>query len=143
MKNVNRKVVLIDDDPANNKIFKILLNKMCRPLVPHVTDFTLPEEGVSYLTHTLLEDNDERMVLFLDINMPVLKGWDVLDRLNCLPAYAKERLTVFMLSSSIDPAEKKRANQHPLVERFLEKPLSVTMTWIKEMLADEATPQES
>ncbi len=143
MKGANRKVVVIDDDPANNTVFKIILNSMCRPMVPDITDFTLPEEGLSYLTRTLMEDNDERIVLFLDINMPVLMGWDVLDRLHRLPGFAKERLTVFMLSSSVDPADKKRAGQHPLVERFLEKPVTLSMLWIKEWLMGEAPLQVS
>ena len=143
MNEASKKVVVIDDDSSNNYIFKIILKRLCRPALPDITDFTLPAEGVSYLTRMLTNGSNDGIVLFLDINMPVLMGWDVLDRLNQLPDFAKERLTVLMLSSSIDLADKVRANKHPLVERFVAKPITTDMLWIKEMLTGEAERQIS
>ena len=135
MNEICKKVVVIDDDNYNNQILKIVLRHLCKPLTPPVTDFTLPTEGVAYLTDHLI-CSSEPVILFLDINMPVLMGWDVLDRLNQLPAFAKEKLTVYMLSSSINPDDIERAEANVLVTKFVPKPITTGMSWVKEVIID-------
>jgi CheY-like chemotaxis protein len=60
--------------------------------------------------------------LFVDLNMPIMDGWELLDRIGLqadLPSYP-----VVIVTSSIDPSDKKRAANHPLKPQFVEKPLS-------------------
>ena len=57
--------------------------------------------------------------------MPITDGWEALRIIEKLDENIKKQLSVFMLSSSIDPNDKKRAMEHPLVLDFIEKPLTV------------------
>lgn len=57
--------------------------------------------------------------------MPGLSGWNVLDKLSMLSKDIKEKISIVMVSSSIDPKDKIKANECSLVIGYLEKPLSI------------------
>ena len=135
MNEVLKKIIVIDDDSSNNKLFKIIVSKICKPLAVTITDFTDPQLGVKYMINSYTE-NPIPTLLFLDINMPVLSGWDVLDKLDVLPDKAKQYLTIFILSSSIDPADKMRAIANPMVNYYLEKPISVNLPLVQKELLE-------
>ena len=66
-----------------------------------------------------------RLVVLLDILMPGMDGFAVLERMEFLPATAMSGLTVFMLSATLDREDLERAEGHPIVEALLPKPLDV------------------
>ncbi len=65
------------------------------------------------------------VVVLLDIRMPGLDGFGVLERMELYPVSALSKLTVFMLSATLDPDELSRAEGHPIVEALLPKPLDI------------------
>lgn len=67
----------------------------------------------------------EGLVVLLDIKMPGMDGFGVLERLEMYPSSALEKMTVFMLSATLDPEELRRAEGHPIVEVLLSKPLDI------------------
>ena len=67
----------------------------------------------------------ERNVILLDIMMPQLNGFDCLDKLELMPEVTKSKLYVFMLSSSIDRNDIRRAEAYKMVQKVLEKPLDI------------------
>jgi two-component system chemotaxis response regulator CheY len=116
------KFVIIDDDFVNNSLFFILIRKALG--VQHVQGFFSAHEGIRYIKNEYENAKGKlSIVLFLDINLPAITGWDVLDLLEASDQNIKEQLTVFMLSSSIDPKDKQRAMKYPIVRDFFEKPL--------------------
>ena len=115
-----QRVLVIDDDPANNLICQILVS---RTLVDvEIITYTQPAEGVAFI-ETTAEDPAPTLLL-LDINMPQMSGWDVLENMQNLPAAVRNKFTIYMLSSSVDPADKEKAAAHPLVRGYFEKPLT-------------------
>ncbi len=66
-----------------------------------------------------------RMVVLLDILMPGMDGFSVLERMESLPTSALAGMTVFMLSATLDRNDLERAEGHPVVEALLPKPLDV------------------
>ena len=66
-----------------------------------------------------------RLVVLLDILMPGMDGFGVLERLEYLPGSALGGLTIFMLSATLDREDLERAEGHPIVEALLPKPLDV------------------
>jgi two-component system chemotaxis response regulator CheY len=115
------RFILIDDEIYSNKISKTFIRKMYANA--EIVDFLSPLEALQYV------DNNEKdhlvlTAIFLDINMPELNGWQVLEKLQELPMPVKESLSVYMLSSSIDPKDKQKAAEHPLIQGYIEKPLS-------------------
>ncbi|MGZ3932113.1 MAG: response regulator [Bacteroidia bacterium] len=119
------KFLIIDDDAMSTLIYSAAL-KLALGKEADVHCFNLPNDGVSYIKNDFKNpEKKSQTILFLDINMPILTGWDVLDLIDQMDGNIKEQLIIFMLSSSIDPKDKKRAADHPLVADFIEKPLTV------------------
>ena len=62
-------------------------------------------------------------VIFLDINMPIMNGWDFLDILN---KKGWDRLPkIYMLTSSISPEDIQKSEAHPMVDNYITKPLNL------------------
>jgi len=114
--------IQIDDDLINNMI----CGQVIRDVLPDVDilSFTDPETGLSYILSVYEDPAARNVIVYLDINMPTLSGWEVLEKLNVFPPSVKQKVRIFMLSSSIDPQDKRRASENPLVNGYIEKPLT-------------------
>lgn len=66
-------------------------------------------------------------IIFLDINMPKMNGWEFLEAYKELKAGQKAKVLVVMLTTSINPSDKKRAEQFPDIIGFNSKPLTEQM----------------
>ncbi len=85
--------------------------------------FTNPEEGVAYITSSFFT-KPKKTVLFLDINMPGLNGWQVLEKLKHLPKPIKKYLSVYIITTAANYYDHQKAIKSPFVKQYLEKPLS-------------------
>jgi CheY-like chemotaxis protein len=65
--------------------------------------------------------------------MPVMTGWDVLEMLETFDQTIIQQLTIYLVSSSVDQMDKKRAIENPLVIDYIEKP--VTVEKLKQILS--------
>ena len=113
--------IVIDDDPINNTLCRLIIKKVAPQA--DIQTFNIPEEGFAYISEHYLT-NDNPTVLFLDINMPTWSGWDFLEHYEKLDNQIKKQIQIHMLSSSVDPNDKKRAADNKNVEGFIEKPLT-------------------
>lgn len=121
------KFIIIDDDELNNKLCAIII-RHALGLKSNVHTFSISADGLAHILSSLEDDNAEtKAVLFLDINMPQFNGWEILAELQKSGKQIKEKLSIYMLSSSIDPKDKQMALNHPLVKDFIEKPLTVEL----------------
>lgn len=113
--------LIIDDDPTGIFLTTRLLRREGQP-ADVITSFVSPVEAVAFFRQQGPTDALPHVVL-LDLNMPLLSGWDVLDALQPLEAHLLGRCAVYVLTSSLTPADAARARQYPLVVGFLHKPL--------------------
>lgn len=119
---MNRNFIVVDDDAVNNLI--------CRKVINHVFPkadlqiFVNPETALTYIKSIYSESFEKATILFLDINMPVLSGWDFLEEFENFDKHIKEQLKIYMLSSSIDELDKERATKNKNVSGYIEKPLN-------------------
>ena len=122
--------ILIDNDHVNN----LINEKMISVAFPdsEVNIFIDPNIGFEYINSKVKASSSKKTILFLDINMPEMTGWDFLKKIEDTKSIAMEKLTIYMLSSSVEPLDlqKSRLNNH--VEGFLEKPL--TINFLKSLI---------
>lgn len=111
-------IFLVDDDPINNLINKRLLGKV--GISDKIIEFL---EGEEALTQIEILPSDHQVLIFLDINMPVLNGWEFLEKY--LETFPKRQDKIVILSSSIDFQDRQKAREYQLVSGFLEKPLTL------------------
>ncbi|MCH8556766.1 MAG: response regulator [Balneolia bacterium] len=111
------KTLIVDDDHIFIFIAKKMLESAGFTSDPVV--FGNGKKALQYLEEHA--DDADHFAIFLDINMPILNGWEVLDKLSEMPV--KERISVYMVTSSVDSSDKKRAATYEVMKGFLEKPV--------------------
>ena len=116
-------IIFIDDDNIFNYISATCIQKLFKPALVETLLFDKPQEALQYLSEKE-PISLKNTVIFLDINMPVLTGWQLLDELMQTQAGSAKLFSLYMLSSSIDPSDIKKAKSHPLVDGFITKPLT-------------------
>jgi CheY-like chemotaxis protein len=120
MKNIKR-IIMVDDDPYSHLICKGIIRRTDPEI--EFLGFLLPEKGIEYIESSYNELAEEcPTVLLLDINMPVMDGWEFLERYDKIASDVKDEITIFLLSSSIDHRDKQKANENIYVKGFLMKP---------------------
>ena len=123
------KFIVVDDDPINNKLCRHIIKNTSAD--SEILDFTLPSQG---LEHIKQNGSENKKILLLDLNMPIISGWDFLDRFNDMEEKIKMRYKIYILSSSIDDRDRERAKENRYVSGYLTKPL--TKDKVKTILSE-------
>src|SRR3990170_2365311 len=113
--------ILIDDDPMNNLICKLTVEMTLGE--SDIKAFVNPELGFEYVQSDFSKQ-DSSALLLLDINMPIMSGWEFLELFDNLSYSIKDRVRICILSSSIDDRDKERSYANKNVADFLVKPLT-------------------
>jgi CheY-like chemotaxis protein len=115
--------ILFDDDPVNNTLCHITIKNIYKDA--KIKTFTIPEKGYQYISEEFLFNRDKETVIFLDINLKGMTCWDFLEKFEMLDGKIKTKFKIYILSASLDPADKERASADKNVTAFLEKPLTI------------------
>lgn len=117
------KVLIIDDDPILIMVCTRLMKITGFSEVVYAAKEGL--EGISMLRKQVAEaPEDLPDLVLLDINMPVMNGWEFLDQLISLLPQMPKALPIFMLSSTIDQADFDKSGTYEVVKGFYSKPLT-------------------
>lgn len=122
MNNSIKHFIIIDDDSVNNMICKMVINAALPSA--SVRTYTHAKEALMGVKADFTSPQKEKVIVFLDINMPEMSGWDFLQALEENEHLIHEGFMIFMASSSVNPEDKQRANSNPHVIDFIEKPLT-------------------
>ena len=118
-------ILLVDDDPDDNMYHQIIINEMN---IVNRIDIAL--NGLEALAYLKKENQPPPELIFLDINMPKMNGWEFLDQYKHLDKKQKARVVIMILTTSANPDDIKRAKEIEDVTGFETKPLT------KEMLTE-------
>jgi CheY-like chemotaxis protein len=119
-----KTILIIEDDFVTRFLNREILEfaRFCDNIVEAASG----NEALSYFAN--IEKGDNPMnnlpeVILLDLNMPVMDGWEFFEIFaQKFPEFAK-KTKIFILSSSINPKDQERALKHPNIAAFLSKPL--------------------
>jgi CheY-like chemotaxis protein len=118
------RFILVDDEPACNLISKFTIKRLFKE--DEIEVFTDPEKALAYIKNTYVEGSDRTPTcVFLDINMPIMSGWEFLEEYNSFGTDVHKCISTYIVSSSIDVRDKEKAADNPLVAGFISKPLRV------------------
>jgi CheY-like chemotaxis protein len=123
MKQKLDKVLLIDDSDADNFIHQRVIKKA--DITHHIIVKKSGQEALDYLS-TLVDETLYPVpnLVFLDINMPGMNGWEFLEHYEKLPLNQKAEIIVCMLTTSISETDKKKAETLPQIKSYQHKPLT-------------------
>ncbi len=120
---LNCILVIDDDEPTNFFTNMILEGCNC---AEHITFLQTGQEALEYLTKSEAGNNPALYprpdLIFLDINMPAMDGWEFLEKYKKLNV--KNKIVLVMLTTSLFPEDKLKAQGMPEVSGFENKPLS-------------------
>lgn len=112
---------LIDDD----EIFLFLTQKELEKtaLVNRFKPFLNGQQAIEYLKANSKDAGQLPDFILLDLNMPVMDGWQFLKEFKALQPGLAKKSKVYILSSSISPSDIQKAKSFPVVADYLVKPL--------------------
>ena len=116
-----KNIFLIDDDP----LFVFLTRKIISSTATtsEISEFSDGQTAIDFLNN--IADSPELLpdIIFLDLSMPVMDGWQFLKEYVLLEPTLTKRITLYIVSSSISPHEVERSKTFQVVSDFLIKPL--------------------
>ena len=127
-------VLLVDDDEINNFISIKLIKKAL--LSTEIMACLNGKFAIDQLVEIQRRDPAKLPdYILLDINMPIMNGWEFLDEYKRLNIDPLGRTKIFIISSSVFSNDINKARSYPIVKDFVSKPLNVDK--IRELFAVE------
>ncbi len=122
MKKKLKSILLVDDDNDCNFFHKRLLKKMdCVEKIYTAYD---GKEALEFLQSTIDGEHPNPNIIFLDINMPRMNGWSFLDEYQKLSEQQKAQIVLVMLTTSLNPDDRNKAESYKEVKGFESKYLT-------------------
>ncbi|MFV8345344.1 response regulator [Flavobacterium sp. ZB4P13] len=116
----NKLTYIIDDDKLTLKLMSILIskNKFCE----EIQSFNNAQSAIAKLKENWDDNENLPDAILLDLNMPVMDGWQFLDEFILLPI--KKEISIFIMTSSIDPADIEMAKKYDVIKDYIMKPIT-------------------
>lgn len=117
-----KTIVIIDDDKISTFLTKRIVDTYS--MVEKSTTFHQSEKALFFMTEALLEQTNLPDLILLDINMPILDGWDFIHSLQNATNY--KPIPIVILSSSIYKEDQDKSKSFFEIKGFLIKPLTLS-----------------
>ncbi|NKI25338.1 response regulator [Arenibacter sp. 6A1] len=131
---ITKTACIIDDDPIFVFGTKILLKN--NGFGTDIKVCNNGQEALDLFSDILSSVEELPELILLDLNMPVMDGWEFLEEFNKISN--QEKSCIYVLSSSIDKRDMERAMSYPSVRNFIAKPLSSVK--LRELILELESP---
>lgn len=119
-------VMLIDDNEIDNLINQKMIE--AANITQHIFTHTGARSAIEFLKNIEKLDGVSAQILpdviFLDIDMPLMDGFQFLDEFEKLQEATKKKCKIVMLTSSINPQDVNKSREYSYVKKYINKPLS-------------------
>ena len=110
--------LLIDDNYIDNFVTRKILES--GKFVENIIIRQSPDEAIAALRSGEVKPD----VIFLDIRMPMMSGFEFLEEYDKLQIANKDDIKIFMLSSSLDPTDMKKSELNKYISHYIHKPIT-------------------
>ena len=117
-----KSVCIIDDD----HIFVYGVKRLIREteFCENVIVFDNGQDAIEEISAMSQAGEKLPSLIFLDLNMPIMSGWEFLDDYLQLPGDDPGKTTVYIISSSVDPRDLVRIKNYPIIKNYILKPIT-------------------
>lgn len=124
--------IIIDDSKLDCFIAEKIIRNTGRG--EDIRSFTMAKEALDHVSKSPVVAG-KRTVIIVDIQMPIMNGFEFVEAFEQLPEELRKGYVVYMLSSSINENDLNRVQNYPSIKQFLNKPLTSNMlSTLLEML---------
>jgi CheY-like chemotaxis protein len=124
MKKIDIACVIDDDEIYKFTVKRIIDNSQ---IAAKTLFFPNGKLAIDFFKEYLHHSESLPDLILLDINMPVLDGWQFMDEFIKLSPLINKKITVYIVSSSIDEADYQKAKSYEQISDFIIKPISVAL----------------
>ena len=113
---------IVDDDNVFQLLIRIIAEKT--ELVQRIEIFSNGKEAIEFLNSVRNHASDIPEMILLDLNMPVMDGWEFLEEFALLKPKLDKKISIYIVSSSIDPTDIEKASNMKDVTDYVIKPVT-------------------
>ncbi|SIP97390.1 response regulator [Maribacter ulvicola] len=121
MKNV-KTCCIIDDDPIFVYGTKRIIKEV--GFATSILVYTNGQDALDGLMKLCVANEPLPDVIFLDLNMPVLNGWEFLDEFKNCQSPRSKKIVIYIISSSVDPRDLEQVKNYEQVDTYILKPIT-------------------
>lgn len=129
--------IVIDDDP----VFSFGIQRMMKMLEfsKNIMSFENGEDAIKFLTPLMKDSTALPDVILLDVNMPIMNGWEFLDEFTKIKTQSRKKVIIYVVSSSVDSRDVEKAKQYHVVSDYVVKPITIdSLKDLKERIENDS-----
>ncbi len=118
-------ILLLDDDPASNFLNGTIIKSY--GIKAHIQVAATGQDALDYISKKGIFEgarHEPPELIFVDINMPKMNGWEFVEQFKRLPKRHRGNSVVVMLTTSSNPDDRDRARAVPEIQEYITKPLT-------------------
>ncbi|MEP2056318.1 MAG: response regulator [Maribacter litoralis] len=113
---------IIDDDPIFVYGTKRIIKEV--DFAENILVYSNGQEALDGLMNICKADESLPDVMFLDLNMPIMNGWEFLDEFKNCKSKKSRKIVIYIISSSVDPRDLERVKDYEQVDTYILKPIT-------------------
>ncbi|SEG44834.1 response regulator [Flavobacterium urumqiense] len=121
---MRKKTIWVIDDDI---IYQIIVNKIIEKseMFSSISSFKNGKEALDAVTNSFNDNETLPDIILLDINMPIMDGWEFMEGMTLLKPSITKQIIVYVVSSSIAAEDKNKAKTYPDILGYLSKPVNI------------------